>query len=261
MKNLIYITGIVVIATLLVSCEGIWPNCVDGNGVITTQQRIVGSFERVQSDGDFEVFIYPGDESSLEIEADENLMGFIVTRVYHDELIVETRHGDCLRSSGPVRITVTTPNLTGLELNGSGRIWCDSLATSTFRADLDGSGTIQCEYLEASAVDLEISGSGTMRMDGIFEQTQATIEGSGEIIISGESVDTDLDIIGSGKITGNNMLTSSCHVNISGSGTISTWVTDLLDVEISGSGTVYYYGEPPVVNTHISGSGQVINKQ
>ena len=260
MKNLLYITGIVFIASFMSSCEGIWPNCVDGNGVIITQQRTVGSFYRMESNGDFQVYVYPGDENTVEVEADENLMGFIVTRVYKDELIIETRHRDCLRSSGPVRITVTTPDLNSIELNGSGRIWCDSLAPGNFNVDLDGSGDIQCVNVQASSLNVELSGSGTIRMDGIFDQTDAEVDGSGDIILSGESITAELDVAGSGNITGNNMLANSCYADISGSGSISIWVTDLLDVEISGSGSVYYYGEPSAVNTHISGSGQVIRK-
>jgi hypothetical protein len=260
MKNLLYIASIVLIPSLFSSCEGIWPNCLDGNGVVITQERTVGSFDRLESNGDFQVYVYPGDETLVEVEADENLMGHIVTRVYKDELIIENRHRDCLRSSGPVRITVTTPTLNSVELNGSGSIWCDSLTTDAFKADVDGSGSIQGVYLQASTLDAEMTGSGSIRMKGIFDRTDATIEGSGEIVLTGESLNTEYNITGSGKISGNNMLTSNCYVNISGSGDISTWVTDLLDVEISGSGNVYYYGEPPVINTHISGSGKVIKK-
>ncbi len=260
MKNLLYILSIALLPFILSSCEGIWPNCLDGNGVVITQEREVGSFDRIESDGDFQVNVYPGNETFVEVEADENLMGHIVTRVYKDELIIETRHRDCLRPSGHIRVTVITPELSSLELDGSGKIWCDSLVTGNFKADLDGSGTIQCVYLEAANLNAEISGSGTMRVNGYFDDIRARIDGSGEIVLSGETVGTDYRVTGSGIISGNNMLTSTCYVDISGSGSISTWVTDLLDVEISGSGNVYYYGEPPVVNTHITGSGQVIKK-
>jgi hypothetical protein len=261
MKFILYITGILSMASLFISCENNWFGCVDGNGVITTQERTVGTFKKVEANGDFKVDIYQGEEIGLEVEADENLMGVIVTRVSRDELIIETRHGECLRSSDNIRITVVAPVLNGIELNGSGMIWCDSLVAGTFTADLNGSGEIQCVYLHASTMDAEISGSGSMQMNGIFNQTNATIEGSGDIVLYGESENTDLNIIGSGNITGKDMQTDSCYTNISGSGSISTWVTQLLDVKISGSGNVYYYGEPPVVNTQISGSGQITKKE
>lgn len=260
MKNILYITAIAFTSSFLSSCEGIWPNCLDGNGVVVTQERTVGSFDRLESNGDFQVYVYPGDETFIEVEADENLMGYIITRVYQDELIIETRHNGCMRSSGPVTITVITPDLNSAELNGSGKIWCDSLTTSALRTDIDGSGDIQFVYLDVSTLKAEVSGSGTMMINGFFDDIDALIDGSGEIVLTGESLNTLYDVSGSGKISGNNMLTSTCYVDISGSGSVSAWVTDLLDVDISGSGSVYYYGEPPVVNTHISGSGQVINK-
>ncbi|MBN1415558.1 MAG: DUF2807 domain-containing protein [Bacteroidales bacterium] len=263
MKNIVYLAGLLIMAFCLSSCEGIWPNCIDGNGEIITSQRDVGSFDRIETNGDFQVFIYVGDTGYVEVESDENLMGAIITRVYKDELIIETRRGDCLRPSDDIRITVITPGLRRVELNGSGSIWCDSLLSSTFstfEADIDGSGNIECIYLQTESLETDISGSGTIKATGTFDETNADIEGSGEIMLTGQSPNTDFDIVGSGKISARNLLTDTCYADITGSGSISAWVIDLLDVEISGSGVVYYYGESPVVNTHISGSGRVIKK-
>jgi hypothetical protein len=259
MKNLICI-ALVASAILLSSCEGIWPDCVEGNGVIFTENRDVSAFTGVESNGDFEVNIFPGEESGVTVEADENLMDLIITRVSGDELIIETRHGNCIRSSDEVRVTVTVPGLNRIDLNGSGTIWCDSLSTSYFNAELDGSGTIRCVSMMVSTLDVEISGSGKMETDGTFTVVNTVIDGSGEAILSGETPTADLHINGSGRITADNLLTDTCYANITSSGTIYIRVIDLLEVDISGSGIVYYYGDNPVINTNITGSGQVIKK-
>jgi hypothetical protein len=259
MKNLLFIAfGASVI--LLSSCEGIWPDCLDGNGVRTTEARDVSSFTGVESNGDFKVNIYPGEEIGVKVEADENLMDLIVTRVSGDELIIETRHGNCIRSSEDIVVTVTVPDLQHIDLNGSGIVWCDSLSTQSFDADVDGSGTIRCIHMTVPTLDIEISGSGNMETDGTFTQVNTVIDGSGEVVLTGESPNADFQINGSGKITADNLVTDTCYANITGSGTIYTRVMDLLEVDISGSGNVYYYGDDPVVNTHITGSGQVIKK-
>jgi hypothetical protein len=187
-------------------------------------------------------------------------MDLIITRVSGDKLIIETRRGNCIRSSETIRVNVTVPDLNHIDLNGSGIIWCDSLTTQSFDADLDGSGTIRCINLAVSTLDIEISGSGKMETDGNFTMVNAVIDGSGEAILSGVSPTADLLINGSGMISAGNLLTDTCYANITGSGTIYTRVRDLLEVDISGSGIVYYYGDNPVVNTNISGSGQVIKK-
>ena len=256
MKNLICI-ALVASAILLSSCA---PDCADGNGVIITQTRTISAFTGVESNSDFEVNIYPGEESGVQVEAAENLMNLIITRVSGDELIIETRHGNCIRSSEHVRVTVTVPDLNHIDLNGSGTLWCDTLSTQNLEVDLDGSGTIRCIRLMVPTLDMDVSGSGNIETDGTFTSVRTIIDGSGEVLLSGESQTADLRINGSGNIAAGDLFTGTCYANITGSGNIYTWVKDLLEVEISGSGNVYYYGDAPVVNTHISGSGQVIKK-
>jgi hypothetical protein len=256
MKDLICI-ALVVSAFLLSSCD---PDCLDGNGRVTTQTRTVSAFTGVVSNGDFEVNIYPGEEYGVTVNADENLMNLIITRVSGGELIIETRHGNCIRSSENVRITVTLPDLNHIDLNGSGTIWCDTLFAQELGIDLDGSGTIRCISLRVPTLDVDLSGSGKIEADGTFTTVRTRIDGSGEVILSGETQTADLYISGSGMISAGDLYTGTCHADISGSGTIYTWVKDLLEVEISGSGIVYYYGDAPVVHTHITGSGQVIKK-
>ncbi len=260
MRKLKFLTSVFIIFILVSSCEDCcWFGCVEGNGVIISEQRIVDSFDRVESNGDFDVYVYQGDEYSVEIEADKNLMDYIVTSVSRNTLIIETKHSKCLQSSQPIVITVITPYLTGLELNGSGEIWCDTMEADDFKINMDGSGNIDCEYLEAATLQADVDGSGTIKANGVFNETHIGVEGSGEIFLSGESNEADYNISGSGRIIAKEMTTVSCYVNISGSGTVSAYVTESLDVRISGSGTVYYYGDPDVT-THITGSGKVIRK-
>jgi hypothetical protein len=260
MRKLIFFTGIVIVFILLGSCEDCcWFGCIEGNGVIVSEQRIVGSFNRIESNGDFEVYVYQGDENSVEIETDKNLMDYIVTNVSRNTLVIATKHSKCLQSSHPIIITVVTPYLAGLELNGSGNIWCDTVEADDFKIDMDGSGEIDCEYVEASNLKADVDGSGNIKVNGVFDETEVYVEGSGEIFLTGESNNANYQISGSGRIIAKDMSTVSCYVNISGSGSVSSYVIESLNVRISGSGTVYYYGNPDVT-THITGSGKVIRK-
>jgi hypothetical protein len=220
MKNLICI-ALIVSEFLLSSCG---PDCEDGNGAFVKQTRTVSNFTSVESNGDFEVIIYPGEESGVKVEADENLLDLIITRVSGGELIIEPRRGFCIRSSENIRVTITVPDLNEIDLNGSGTVWCDSLSTSTFKAELDGSGSIRCISLMVPTLDIEINGSGTLEAEGIFNVVNNEINGSGEVILSGESSTTYFRIDASGIISAGNLVTDTCYANIAGSGSIYTWV-------------------------------------
>ena len=66
-----------------------------------------------------------------------------------------------------------------------------------------------------------------------------------------------MTISGSGNILALELESETCNVSIPGSGNCDVFVTEELDVFIGGVGSVRYRGDPPIVNTSISGSGTV----
>lgn len=259
MKRIIYNTLLLFAITGLSSCEDIWRSCIDGNGIRVSEDRDVDEFERIQVNGDFDVQIDTSDEYAIRILADENLMNAIVTQVSGDRLIIETRNGVCLRSSRPIQISVTTPVLRSLRLNGSGYIYCSGLVADDMEVLLDGSGQVDCRNLSGLSVRLELAGSGEITTNLVTEDLVAKIEGSGEIRVSGETLASDLEVIGSGNIDAADLQSNACVAYISGSGIIDALVYNSLDATIIGSGTIYYAGEPAVTK-YISGSGRVVKR-
>ncbi len=250
---------VVLFLASLASCEDMWNHCVDGNGQRKSETRELTTFERIQVNGDFEVQVDTGRISSVNVEADENLFGYIETHVSGDMLIIESRNGICLRPSHPIEITVTTPGVSGLILNGSGYLYCYGLQTDELLLRLTGSGHIEFHELRTSSVNYMLEGSGYINSSITTNNLTALIEGSGEVRLNGTAVSSELGITGSGQIKAGQLTTDSCLAYISGSGTIETYVNHALDVTISGSGIVYYSGNP-VVESNISGSGKVIKQ-
>jgi len=254
-------TTIVPITLLLIlcctSCEEFWNHCIDGNGDRTTETRNLDAFTMIQVNGDFDVQVDTGVASFTVIEADENLMGFIVTSVSGDKLIIESRNGNCLKPSHPIEITVTTPGVSSIELNGSGFIYCNGISSDELYLNVSGSGQIECYEIQSNSLNCEIGGSGYMNISAVTEDLTAQVNGSGEIRLSGTAVSSDFSVIGSGNINSGNLGTDVCTAYISGSGTIDAYVNQALDVTIVGSGIFYYDGDPAITKD-ISGSGKVL---
>ena len=66
--------------------------------------------------------------------------------------------------------------------------------------------------------------------------------------------------MGSGNVKSFGFIVQKAEDDIKGSGDASVNVTQDLKVRINGSGSVYYQGNPPVVNSQISGSGKLIKQ-
>lgn len=219
-------------------------SCVDdifleGNGIVETEFRRASGFDAVSSSGDFDVTIVPGDEYSVEITAESNLLSYIETDVVGNTLKIRTRGMYSLRDHRTIEIYITTPVLNGVALSGSGIIKTGSFLSDDFRVTLSGSGDI----------DTQISS----------ETLKANVSGSGSIFIEGDTFESEFVISGSGKIKSYDLEQNVCQATISGSGDMYVNVSEAIDAHISGSGRVYYINYP-VVHTSISGSGGVVDK-
>lgn len=213
---------------------------VSGNGIQATESRTTSAFSQVKSLGSFDVFITNGEEYSVMVSADENLLQYIETYVSGETLKIDIDELHSVKAVVPMEVYITTPVLNGIVQSGSGRIIADYFETDHFDAVLSGSGRIIASF-EANSGDVLLSGSG-------------------KLDISGGADHVDLVVSGSGNIDASDLAVNNCKTLTSGSGNMWISVDDYLEARISGSGNVHYYGSP-TVDSHISGSGHVISHQ
>ncbi|WP_346861754.1 head GIN domain-containing protein [uncultured Draconibacterium sp.] len=211
---------------------------VMGNGNLASEERISASFNKVHSAGEFDVYITQGDNYEVVISAEENVIPFIETSFRNGVLTVETETLTSIRNTLPMEIFITTPNLEGIKLSGS--------------------GLISTDFFDCDKMDILLSGSGRINTTVSTNKVEALVSGSGVIDLSGTTTDADFGISGSGKIKASDLAVVHCSTATSGSGDMWVSVDNTLKAHISGSGNVFYYGSPDV-ETHISGSGNVID--
>ncbi|MFH2144099.1 MAG: head GIN domain-containing protein [Bacteroidota bacterium] len=235
MKKIYFIiTGMVLLG--IGSCVDKYHTCIHGNGNVASEMRDLRAFNEINSEDDFNVYIQQDSVNEVVVDAEENLLNYIVTSVSGSKLTLKYRDRRCIRNSEPVNIYIKTTDLNSVKLSGS--------------------GFIEIKNLNTTNIELNISGSGDIEGDIIVDFIDAKISGSGELHLVGETTESELKISGSGKMSLFGMLCEKCFADISGSGNIYVSVSDFLDVKISGSGSVFYIGQP-AINVSISGSGSV----
>ncbi|PKP53693.1 MAG: hypothetical protein CVT92_02930 [Bacteroidetes bacterium HGW-Bacteroidetes-1] len=213
--------------------------CIRGNGQPIIETRSTQAFHEVINNGSFEVHILPADYYEVQVDAESNLMAYIRTSVSGGRLFIETVGNRCINNTMTIIITVYTPFVDGIELNGSGFV-------SVYDLYLDD-------------LNIRLTGSGQIIADADALSIKANISGSGSIDLSGIAETTDFSISGSGAINSFSLSQQQCFATISGSGNMYIRVSQLLDAYITGSGNIYYRGNPDVVQ-RITGSGRVIRQ-
>lgn len=212
---------------------------IRGNGIEATEGRITPYFEKVKSEGSFDVHITNGDEHEIVITAESNILPYIETDVNGGTLRLHIRGLHHIKNHLPMKVFITTPYLEGIKQSGS--------------------GIVTTGYFSSDDMDIIVSGSGSIETAVDAISVDALVSGSGSIFLSGDAVDADYTVSGSGTIDAHDLMIRDCEARISGSGNVRTSVERYLSAVISGSGNVYYNGSP-AIETHISGSGNLIRE-
>lgn len=227
-------------ATLLNSCIDMGER-VEGSGNRKSENRQISEARKIKVSGDMDVYIDQGPRS-LKVEADDNILQYIETTVNDNWLEIRTRDNVNINTNEPVKVYITTPEVTDLNVSGSGNIKSNSL----FSTDNNTS--------------FSISGSGDITAAINAPKVETHITGSGNLHISGETKDVKIRISGSGNYDGPDLKAENVDVSIAGSGDANVFADDKLKASVAGSGNVKYRGNA-TVDSHIAGSGSVNKTQ
>jgi len=187
-----------------------------GSGVASSETRDAHGFRNIEVVGSTAVTAtVGGGGTTVIVEADDNLIGYITTEVHGDTLRVSLENGS-YSFNVPAVVRVTLPELASVTILGS----ANALVTG----------------LDGGSFASTIKGSGDVRADGRVELLEASVQGSGDMELA-------------------ELEARDVRVYIAGSGNASVRATMTLEAEIRGSGDVIFGGDPVVSGSvHGSGS-------
>lgn len=214
---------------------------VPGSGKIVTQNRDVSGFLAVDISYPAEVVINQGQTESVTIEADDNVLPQLRTRLDMGTLYIENSEpvwNARVNPSRPVKITINVKDLHSLDFSGAGTVNVSNLQTDDLAMNISGAGTITFDKVNLRSLDCNLSGVGS-------------------VIVSGVADDLKLDISGLGSFRGTDLFNKSADVHVSGTGSATVHPKNELIADVSGTGSVNYYGNPSITK-YVSGLGGVV---
>jgi hypothetical protein len=189
----------------------------EGSGIPATEAREVAAFSSVQLAGSNNVVIRVGEQQSVVVRADDNLLDRVTTEVRSGELVIGNAPGGFTTRS-PMCAEVGVPTLSGLTLSGSGNI------------DVGG--------IEAESLTVRLPGSGMVTGSGAATSLDVTVDGSGTVQLTQLAAKVVRAVVG-------------------GSGSIFVTATGTLDASVPGSGAILYAGNPQDVTKQVTGTGAI----
>ncbi len=232
------ISILIAASLLIISCDGINGTGVTGNGNIRTEKRNTGNFDGVKTSGSIDVEINNGNEFSVAVENDDNLLQHVVTEVKQGTLNIYYQHGYSIHNDH-AKVYVTAPTLDELVISGSANI------------------TSQDIIKNSRQIKIHVSGSGDLKAEVDAPQVDASVSGSGNINLSGRTKDFTCSATGSGDLNCGGLESENTTVRVTGSGNAHVFASVHLSASSFGSGDVYYKGHPQSPEIHTAGSGSV----
>lgn len=194
-------------------------NSVVGSGVAASEARNLSGFKGIDVGGVFQVEVTAGKEFSVVVEADDNLLPYVKTEVNGDVLKISST--ERLKSSAPMRIRISAPNIESIEASGACKISVADLKSSELRVDTSGASKVN---------------------------------------IAGEASSLTIDVSGASNIDAANLKAENATVDASGASKVEVFVTGKLVSEASGASKIGYAGNPTSVTKDSSGAGKVYQK-
>jgi len=190
---------------------------IEGSGQVIDQSRDVGYFSGIRVYGSGKLYITQGGSPSVNIQAEDNLMDIIETRVEGDTLVIDTTHP--YHSHIGIIVYVTMSDIRELSLHGAWKMYSQSGITT-------------------NRLDLEITGAGEIQLEVTANRIFTAISGAGSIQLSGSADSHFLQISGAGSLRATGLEVKRYDIIISGAGDCRIFVTEQLDVSISGAGSI-----------------------
>jgi hypothetical protein len=211
---------------------------LNGNGQMGKTELQTESFDRIRVKGTFCVALVPGNEKTITLEGDENIIKAITAEVENGRLTIATKDDQPIKPSKGTEIKIRVPfgKLTEVTLVGSGCITSKKTITNNIKATVEGCGSIT---LTSNCISAE-----------------ANVLGPGCITIKGQTVDFNCRVIGSGNIKAETLNADIVKATVSGTGNIDVKSNKAITGRISGAGKIAYTGEPGTQDFKRIGQGE-----
>jgi len=200
---------------------------VTGRGNPEKYEFQVGQYNGIKVDGFYNIHYHAAPSDIVTLEIQPNLLEYFVVEVRDGDLVVRsTRRINFGSRRGPV-LTVSTPVLNRLTIDGASTFTAHDKITS-----------------DSLTLVLRGAGSGTAELD--VENLSANISGAGKIELSGRAATADLNLAGAGDLNALSLQTQDATINLSGAGSIRVNSSDSLSINANGAGSVLYRGSPRI---------------
>lgn len=202
-------------------------------------------------------------EREVEVNASQDIIDLLDITVEENRLYIRLSKNKIILNEDQIVFTISDDDVHTIETSGSANVnanFDEGYDFYELNLTSSGSGNIDMDAANAVYTNLTTSGSGNIDIQTVNSGgVDAALTGSGNVSIHGSASTLDLHMSGEGDFADHDFIVEKVDANLSGSGNAKVSVSYQLNANLSGSGNLTYKGNPSIMATSTSGSGQVID--
>lgn len=234
-KNLV--PALLLVALLMGGCTLMPLERIVGSGTIAERTYDLTGFTALAIANSFAVDVTQGDDYSVHVSADDNILEMVIARVEDGTLHLELPGGR-LYSATELKASVTMPALASIAMSGASNVTLAGFVSQRgFAASVSGASVLEGE-IGADNVRLDITGGSRITLHGEGTSLAASISG-------GSNVDLQVFPV------------ENASLNLAGGSNANVTVTGRLNVAASGASQVTYGGGGRVGSSTLSGASSI----
>ena len=228
------------VASLFISCGVEMMNGVTGNRNVTRENRkISATFTDIKVSNGIELHLNTGSKNKVTVEADENLLGLIKTKIEDGVLKVYSEKNMYRAKSKKVYVTII--QLNNVEASSGSSV----LSKDTFN-------TKSAKIKASSGADISIA---------LNSETIETKTSSGaDIKISGKAINHNATASSGSSINAYNLKSTHVVANANSGGDIDIYASESLEANANSGGNIDFKGSPKHITKNSNSGGSISAK-
>ncbi|MFC2034756.1 head GIN domain-containing protein [Chloroflexota bacterium] len=235
------------------------------SGDVITEEKDFADFTHIDVGGAFEIEITQSDSFSVIISADESLFDLIEVSKVGGELKIylNPRHifTDFTVGAKSLKAEITMPALYKLSLSGVTKGTITGFESiHDFSLVISGASSLEASNIKVGGAQFEVSGDSRVSGNMTAKDVTFEVSGTSSIELLGSADNVILKISGASKTDLSDFMLTDAVVEISGASEVTLNASGRVDAALSGASNLYFYGNPIMGSTDVSGASTIKHK-
>lgn len=204
----------------------------------STKVVALKSFDHIETDGVFNLYLIQGESESLKIVAPQDQIELVTIQNDNNKVLLSTKKNFFKKIKSRISIYLTYKSIHRLTIQGVGNVQTEGVMKFN-QLTVDGSSV----------------GNITLNLSGA--QLHTDLSSVGNVTLKGRATRVEIDHSGTGNLNAFELKAVTLSLDCSGVGNVNVYAEKEISIDCSGVGNVNYKGPAAVKQLSKSGVGSV----